>query len=74
MNKTFPFYGITNPPPDRGRAVRWVVFTDIFFMDVNSLVRIENKNYNRVGIETIFLIKKKIMLFLRNLALGRYSL
>ncbi len=52
----------------------WVVFTDIFFIDVNSLVRIENKNYNRVGIETIFLIKKKIMLFLRNLALGRYSL
>ena len=38
------------------------------------MLRIENKNYNRQGIETIFLIKKKIMLFLRNLALGRYSL
>ena len=54
--------------------MKGVVFTDIFFIDVNSLVRMENKNYNRQGIETIFLMKKKIMLFLRNLALGRYSL
>lgn len=43
-------------------------------MAANSMGRLENKNYNVDAIETIFLIKKKIMLFLRNLALGRYSL
>ena len=43
-------------------------------MDANSLGRLENKNYNVDAIETIFLIKKKMMLFFRNLDLGGYSL
>jgi|TARA_B110000438_G_scaffold117010_1_gene114386 hypothetical protein len=43
-------------------------------MVVNSIGRLENKNYNLDVIETIFLIKKKMMLFLRNLDLGGYSL
>tara|TARA_B100000427_G_scaffold243108_1_gene206065 strand:- start:143 stop:274 length:132 start_codon:yes stop_codon:yes gene_type:complete len=43
-------------------------------MDLNSRDRIENKNYDGVTIETNNPSKKKIMLFLRNLALLSYSL
>jgi hypothetical protein len=43
-------------------------------MEVKSMGRIEKKNYNRDGIETIIHVKKKIMLFLRYLDLRGYSL
>lgn len=49
-------------------------FLPICTMAANSMGRLENKNYNVDAIETIFLIKKKIMLFFRNLDLGGYSL
>jgi len=43
-------------------------------MEVKSMGRIEKKNYNGDGIETINHVKKKIMLFLRYLDLRGYSL
>jgi len=43
-------------------------------MEVKSMGRIEKKNYNGDGIETIIHVKKKIMLFLRYLDLRGYSL
>jgi len=43
-------------------------------MDVKSMGRIEKKNYNGDGIETIIHVKKKIMLFLRYLDLRGNSL
>ena len=43
-------------------------------MDIKSRVRMENKNYDGLIIETIIHLKKKIMLFLRKLALLCYSL
>ena len=46
----------------------------IWLMDVKSMGRIENKNYNGDGIDTIIHVKKKIMLFLRYLDLRGNSL
>jgi hypothetical protein len=43
-------------------------------MDVKSMGRIENKNYNGDVIDTINHVKKKIMLFLRYLDLRDNSL
>ena len=46
----------------------------IWLMEVKSMGRIENKNYNGDGIDTIIHVKKKIMLFLRYLDLRGNSL